>query len=60
MASCATSGYVLLTVALAGRTRANPLFLAHMDALRPRVAALDPGSIAAGMLGRDAVVKARR
>ena len=36
-----------------------PLFLAHLDALRPRVPVLEQGLAAVGMRGRDAMVKAR-
>ena len=46
-------------VVLLVKLTAIPPFLAHLDALRPRVQALERGSAAAGMPGRDAVVKAR-
>ena len=41
--------------------RATPVspFLAHLNDVHPRVPTLERGSAAAGMLGHDAVVKAR-
>ena len=48
-----------LAVVLPGRAHAGLPFLAHLNALRPRVPTLKRGSATAGMPDRDAVVKAR-